>query len=106
MISNMDLPRFADKSKGERGAALQPGQTYHAHFEYDTSKGVAFLEISQGGSQVVFITMPTTVNRLVPDPSQAWMIYFGHQNELNSGNGAERPSYGWKFQNLRVEFLP
>ncbi|HUP41784.1 MAG TPA: hypothetical protein VM599_01095 [Thermoanaerobaculia bacterium] len=104
MISNMDQPRFANKSKGERGAALQPGQTYHAHFEYDTSKGVAFLEISQGGSQVAFITMPTTVNRLVPDPSQAWMIYFGHENATT--HGPERPSYGWNFQNLRVEFLP
>lgn len=105
MISNMDLPQY-EKSRGEAGSALQPGQTYHVHFEYATKQGVAFLEISQNGKQVGRMTMPTTVNHLRADDSQAWMIYFGHEDEYFSGHGAERPSYGWKYQNLRVEFLP
>jgi len=106
MVSNMNQPRFSDKAKGEAGLALQAGQTYHVHFEYDTNQRSSFMEITLGGSRVARLTMPTTVNRLVPDASQAWMIYFGHKDELNSGNGAERPSYGSRYQNLRVEFLP
>lgn len=106
MISNMDQPRFAEKSRGEARYGLQAGQRYHAHFEYDTSRGVAYLEISQGGNQVVHMTMPTTVSRLEADASNAWMIYFGHENAYGTGHGAERPTYGWKYDNLRVEFLP
>lgn len=103
MISNMDLPGF-EKSRGDVNFALQAGQTYHAHFEYDTRSGAAFMELSVGGKQVARWSMPTTVNRLVPDQDQAWMIYFGHENALT--HGPERPTYGWKYQNLRVEFLP
>lgn len=105
MISNMDLPQY-DKSRGQTNFGLQPGQTYHAHFEYATKQGVAFLEIRQNGKLLSTMTMPTTVSRLQPDQSQAWMIYFGHEDEYYSGHGAERPSYGWKYQNLRVEFIP
>lgn len=106
MISNMDQPKSANKSKGDAGFALQPGQTYHAHFEYDTQRGKAWLEISQNGQQVAYLDMPTTTNRLEPDASAAWMIYFGHEDVYGQGLGAERPSYGWKYQDLRVEFIP
>lgn len=106
MISNMDLPKAGNKSKGDTNFALQPGQTYHAHFEYDTLRGKAWMTISQGGNQVAYVEMPTTTNRLVPDNSAAWMIYFGHEDIYGQGIGAERPSYGWKYQNLRVEFIP
>lgn len=106
MISNMDLPKSASKSKGDTGAALQPGQKYHAHFEYDTLRGKAWLEITQGGQQVAYLDMPTTTNRLEPDNAAAWMIYFGHEDIYGQGIGAERPSYGWEYQNLRVEFIP
>lgn len=106
MISNMGLPASAGKSKGDVNFALQPGQTYHAHFEYDTLRGKAWLQISQNGTEVMYVDMPTTVNRLRPDGSAAWMIYFGHENVFGQGIGAERPSYGWRYSNLRVEFLP
>ena len=106
MISNMDQPRNADKSKGQANYALQPGQTYHVHFEYDTTKGQATLEISQNDNVVTSMTMPTTTKKLKADSDDAWMIYFGHQDQYGTGNGAERPTYGWKYQNLRVEFVP
>ncbi len=106
MVSNMNLPRNADKSKGDAYYALQPGQTYHVHFEYDTTKGKATLTISQNGNAVTSLSMPTTVKRLYADSDDAWMIYFGHENQFGTGNGAERPTYGWKYQNLRVEFIP
>jgi hypothetical protein len=106
MISNMDLPKAAGKSKGDANFALQPGQNYHAHFEYDTLRGRAWLQISQNGNEVMYVDMPTTVNRLRPDESAAWMIYFGHEDIFGQGIGAERPSYGWEFKNLRVEFIP
>ncbi|HSL85026.1 MAG TPA: hypothetical protein VLF66_19800, partial [Thermoanaerobaculia bacterium] len=103
MISNMNLPGF-EKVRGQTGASLQPGHTYHLHFEYDTTQGIAFMEITQGGNRVAYTTMPTTVNRLRPDGSGAWMIYFGHEHA--GSHGPERPTYGWRYQNLRVEFIP
>ena len=102
VISNMDMGQF-DKSRGEKGVSLQPGQTYHVRFEYNTSTGTSYLQLTQGGSEVAFITMPTTVNRLQADGTEAWMIYFGHEFTTH---GEERPSFGWRYENLRVEFLP
>ncbi len=103
MISNMNLSGF-NKSKGQTNVSLQQGRTYHLHFEYNTNTGVSFLEITDGGNRVAYVTMSTTVSRLRPDSSAAWMIYFGHENA--AGHGPERPTYGWKYQDLRVEFIP
>ncbi len=106
MVSNMNQSRYEAKSSGTADYALQPGHTYHVHFEYDTSKGRSELTFSENGSVVRTLDMPTTVKKLQPDSDDAWMIYFGHENQYGTGNGAERPSYGWRYQNLRVEFLP
>lgn len=103
MVSNMNLSGF-NKSKGQVGAALQQGRTYHLHFEYNTNTGVSVMEITDGGNRVAYVTMSTTVSRLRPDSSAAWMIYFGHENA--GDHGPERPTYGWKYQELRVEFIP
>lgn len=103
MVSNMNLSGF-EKSKGQTNVSLQQGRTYHLHFEYDTNTGVSFMEITDGGNRVAYVTMSTTVSRLRPDSSAAWMIYFGHENA--GTHGPERPTYGWKYQDLRVEFIP
>lgn len=106
VVSNMDLPQFAEKAKGERQVALHPGQSYHLRFEYDTKQRSSFLRITQGGSEVAHMTMPTTTSNLKADATEAWMIYFGHENQFFTQLGAERPTYGWRYENLRVEFLP
>ncbi len=106
VVSNMGLGKSADKAKATARAALEPGKTYHIHFDYDTRKGKAALKVTHGGAQVATAVMPTTVNALRADQDHAWMIYFGHENVFGQNIGAERPTYGWKYQNLRVEFIP
>lgn len=106
MINHMDVPKSVEKPRGLADFALQPGQTYHVHFEYDTQRGKAWMTLSQNGNELAYMDMPTTTNRLTPDNSAAWMIYFGHEDVFGTGFGAERPSYGWKYQDLRVEFIP
>jgi hypothetical protein len=102
----MGLPKEAKKAKGTANVALEPGKTYHVHYDYDTRKGKATLRLTRGGAQVTKAVMPTTVESLRADADQAWMIYFGHENVFGQNVGAERPTYGWKYQNLRVEFSP
>ncbi len=106
VVSNMGLSKKQDKVRGKAGVTLQAGKTYHVHFDYDTGKGKATLKLTRAGAPVATTVMPTTVKTLRADSSQTWMIYFGHENEYGKNVGAERPTYGWKYQNLEVRFIP
>lgn len=89
-----------------QGIELKPGTTYHVRYEYDAAGGKTRLRLSAGGKVLFETTGHATVSRIKPDGSGEFMAYFGHKNQAGTGNGAERPTYNWKYSNLRVEFIP
>ena len=84
------------------GAALQPGTTYHVHFEYNTNTDTYFAEISENGQLVVSVSDRTTVNK-INTVEENWFVDFGHER---GAVGPEVPTYGWQYMNLLVQWLP
>jgi hypothetical protein len=89
-----------------KGFALQPGKSYHLRYEYDAGGGQIRLTLTQGGGAVLQMTSKTTTSRIHSGASGQFMAYFGHEDASGTGHGPERPTYNWKYSNLRVEFIP
>lgn len=92
-----------------RGFKAAPGQTYHLRYDYDAAGGRIRLKISQRGKVVKEATAAATASRIRSGNSGVFMAYFGHEEPkgecLVKACGPEVPSYGWKYSNLRVEFI-
>lgn len=86
-----------------------PGKTYHVRYDYDAAGGTIRLRITQGGKVVQEATAAATTSRIRSGSSGVFMAYFGHDEPkgecLVKACGPEVPSYGWKYSNLRVEFI-
>lgn len=89
-----------------KGVKLEPGKTYHLRYEYDAAGGRIRLTLWSGGKVVMDTTSSATTNRIRSGASGQFMAYFGHENVAGTGHGPERPTYNWKYSNLRVEFIP
>lgn len=103
VLTNADMPRFQERSV-ERHVQLLEGHTYHLHYVYDAAGGTFELTITDGGQEIIKAQAGATARTIRPDNSNAFMIYFGHEDASNVAN--DRPTYGWKYSNLRVEFIP
>lgn len=80
---------------------LHEGNTYRFHYEYDGSGRAIRFALSQNGQVVGQGTDRASANSVQTDNSGFFMIYFGHeQSEF------DQATYGWRYENLRVEFLP
>ncbi len=78
-----------------------PGSTYHVHYEYDPiTKQQGWYEIRKGGNLVVSGGIATKASSFT---ASAPFVEFGTQ--LNS-SGPEATTYGWRFSNARIEFVP
>lgn len=84
------------------GAALQPGSTYHVHFEYNVNTGTYFAEITENGQLVVVVSDRTTVNN-INTTEENWFVDFGHER---GAAGPEVPTYNWQYMNLLVQWIP
>jgi len=84
-----------------RVVPLLEGNTYQLHYEYDGGGRAIRFVISQGGQVVGQGSNSATANSVQTDGSGFFMIYFGHEP-----SEFDEPTYGWKYQNLRVEFFP
>lgn len=84
-----------------RVVPLLEGNTYHLRYEYDGANRAIRFVISQAGQVVGQGVDRASANSIRTDSSGFFMIYFGHEP-----SEFDQPSYGWKYQNLRVEFLP
>jgi hypothetical protein len=84
-----------------RVVPLLEGNTYQFHYEYDGAGRAIRFVISQGGQVVGQGSNSATANSVQTDGSGFFMIYFGHEP-----SEFDEPTYGWKYQNLRVEFFP
>lgn len=87
-----------------KGVKLEPGKTYHLRYEYDAAGGRIRLTLRLGSQVVMDTTSSATTNRIRSGASGQFMVYFGHENATI--HGPERPTYNWKYSNLRVEFIP
>ena len=86
------------------GFTFETGKTYHFRYEYDAAGGQVRLTVYRGGQVVKEISTAATSSEIRPPASGKFMAYFGH--EPGGANGPEQPTYGWKYSNLRVEFVP
>ena len=84
------------------GAVLNPGTTYQVHFEYDTNLNVYFAEISVNGTVIRRVSDVPTVNA-IRTVDNNWFVAFGHES---GAIGPEVPTYGWRYSNLRVQWIP
>lgn len=104
VATNADLPRFQERVAYRRGVPFLEGHDYHLNYLYDAAGGAFRLTVFEGGQEVVTVQNAASAKVVRSDNSEAFMIYFGHEDA--TGVGPERPGYGWRYSNLRVEFIP
>lgn len=104
VATNADMPKFHERVAFRRGVPFLEGHSYHLEYVYDTAGGAFQLIVTEDGQEVVTVQNAASANVVRSDKSEAFMIYFGHEDA--TGVGPERPTYGWKYSNLRVEFIP
>lgn len=104
IMTNLNLPK-PQRRHFEAGAQLTPGNTYHVSYIRDSSTGQHTVEITNAatGSAVTALSGPLYGGQLTTDEAGFFAAYFGHPHVKG---GSERPTYGWKYQNLVVKFIP
>lgn len=98
--SNADLTGH-DVLNFFRVIALHEGSTYHLRYEYNGSSRSINMIFSQDGQVVGQGADRASANAVRTDNSGFFMIYFGHEP-----SAFDEPSFGWRYENLRVEFFP
>lgn len=85
---------------------MQKGTTYRMRYVYDAAAGRVSLKLLSGGKLLFTSTGRATARKIRSDGSGEFMLYFGHTpHKKGSGYGPERPTYGWKYENVRVELF-
>jgi len=93
----VNFPTFIAHS---RNGGVQPGGTYHVHYEMDFVGKQIWYRISEDGSTVLESSYGTTAN----DFSTSFMfVEFGTQI---APDGPEGHTYGWQFSNFVAEYVP
>lgn len=104
LLANAGMRRHGKKVAKRRGVRLQRGKTYHVSFAYGRSGRTMTLDVSHEGRRIARASGQAPTDGVRTDASGSFMIYFGHEDA--TGVGPERPSHGWVYSNLRVEFVP
>lgn len=91
------------KAKILRALVAQPGTTYHFDYVYDTAAQRIELIVSQGGQELVRIVDTPNVNNINVSPGERFRAGLGFEPGANPN---EPPTYGWRYSNLRVQFIP
>lgn len=94
--------RHVDKPKIQVPFAAVPGQTYHIDYLYDAAGGKIEAVISSGGQELERIVTTPNVNRIRLDPGDVMLISFSYEPGVNFN---EPPTYGWRYQNLHLQFF-
>jgi translation initiation factor IF-1 len=91
-----------DKAKIEKGFKAQPGETYTFEYEFNPVQKRIFLTISQDGQVVASLSGQPNVRRVHIEQGDKVIIGLS-----NPGiTPVEPASIGWRYQNLKVEFIP
>lgn len=103
---NVDLPA-GEVTAGEQKRAFEQGKKYHLRYVYDAQTNVIRVIVSSGGVELNNFTMQGTARggaiALEPSgPEKGLVVQFGHHR---GQEGPEIPSYGWRYENLRIEMI-
>ncbi|HSK74996.1 MAG TPA: hypothetical protein VLQ45_00945 [Thermoanaerobaculia bacterium] len=103
---NVDLPP-GQVTASEQKRAFERGTKYHLRYVYDAQTNVIRVIISSGGVELNNFTMQGTARNgvitLEPSgPDKGLVVQFGHHR---GQEGPEIPSYGWRYENLRIEMI-
>lgn len=95
-------PSGCQKSKVERGIPIELGATYVFDYVYDPAHKTTDLRVTLRGQVIARIQDKPNVNKIHIDPGDKVVI--GLSNPFV--NSHEEPaSLGWKYTNLRLEFI-
>lgn len=101
-VHDLDKPGYPSGFGG--GAYLERGRRYHLRYVYDAAGGRITMTLSHRGKTLMTkATGGGTASAIRSGGSGKFMVYFGHEDAR--GHGPERPTYGWKYENLRVELV-
>lgn len=90
----------------EKPIVLTQGVTYHVKSLYDAENQQVTTTISSVGQTLVTLQHAATArDRILRIPAAGFNVQFGH-TAAQAANGAEFPSYGWTYRDLRIEMLP
>jgi hypothetical protein len=90
----------------EKPLVLTQGVTYHVKSLYDAENQQVTTTISSGGQTLLTLQHAATArDRILKIPASGFNVQFGHTAAQAAG-GAEFPSYGWTYRDLRIEMLP
>lgn len=103
---NVDLPA-GDVTAAEQKRAFEQGKRYHLRYVYDAQTNVIRVIVSSGGVEINNFTMPGTarggaINLEPSGPDKGLVVQFGHRR---GQLGPEIPTYGWRYENLRIEMV-
>ena len=104
---NVDLPA-GQVTSNEQKQTFEQGKKYHLRYVYDAQTNVIRVIVSSGGVELNNFTMQGTArgNVLTIEPTggdNGLIVQFGHRR---GQEGPEIPSYGWRYENLKIEMIP
>lgn len=90
-----------EKIKLSDSFAAQPGHTYHLDYTYDTRENFLSLVISENGAEVASIHGQPNVNAIDFAGGDEGVLGIG----FDGSNPAERPTYGWEYRDIKIQWL-
>lgn len=90
------------KPKLEKPFQATPGETYTFDYVYDTALGTIELQIFNRGEVVASISAAPNVNRIDIGPNDKFLLDIS----FTGSNPNEPATYGWRYQNLFIEYAP
>jgi hypothetical protein len=105
--ANQNVDQAAGRvTNDEEIIALQQGVVHHFKYVYDAENRTVTLTISANGATLAVLQYAATANNgILTIPSTGFQVQFGH-TAAQGALGAEFPTYGWLYGNLRIEMLP
>lgn len=89
---------------GEAGVPWQQGKKYHLKYTYDAvTRNVNVVLSADGQTLKTFNFDATSTGGVLDIPKTGLKVEFGH---FGTEPGPEVASYGWKYYDLRIEFIP
>lgn len=92
-----------DRQKMDQRYPMESGETYRLRYTYDRSKRRRTLDVFHAG-RLVSSKSDHRAFSSIRSRDGYFMVAFGHPDEGNSGNA--RPTRGWVYSDLSVEFIP
>ncbi len=90
-----------EKIKITAPLAAQPQHTYHLKYAYDTRQNFLKLEVSENGTLLATINGTPNTNVIDFAAGDQGIIDIG----FDGSNPEEMPTYGWKYGNIKINFL-